>query len=82
MDEKEHSIEMQYPFLSYIFKDKDVSIVPILVGEVNIAKQKEYGKIFAKYLNDDHTIFGILNNYIINQLYQVISVIGDVILFE
>ena len=31
-DVKEHSIEMEMPFLKYIFDKKDFSLVPIMVG--------------------------------------------------
>ncbi|MFA7709388.1 MAG: AmmeMemoRadiSam system protein B, partial [archaeon] len=53
VQKKEHSIEVQLPFLQYIFKkaNKEFSIVPILVGDVN---QEEIKRI-AKDINNEIT---------------------------
>jgi hypothetical protein len=51
--EKEHAIEVQLPFLQYIFQKagKEFTIVPIIVGEVN---EKEISEI-AKDINKEIT---------------------------
>ena len=43
-DVKEHSIEMEMPFLKYIFDKKDFSLVPIMVGHNNLMTNTEIGK--------------------------------------
>lgn len=41
-DLEEHSLEMQYPFISKIFNGKNIKILPIQVGQFSDAKQREY----------------------------------------
>jgi len=50
---EEHAIEVQLPFLQYIFKkaEKDFTIVPIIVGDVS----KEEIKTIAKEINKEIT---------------------------
>lgn len=45
VDEVEHSLEMQYPFIQYALKlegkEKDVKIVPIMVGELDDEEKQD-----------------------------------------
>ena len=59
----EHSVEMQIPFLHRRFDGKLFTIVPIYVGELDLPKMREYGKIFAKYLNDPSCVFAISSDF-------------------
>ena len=47
---KEHSIEVQIPFIKYLFPHAE--IVPIIVGEPDIDMCARFGKILAKLLKD------------------------------
>jgi AmmeMemoRadiSam system protein B len=55
-DEEEHSLEMQMPYIYKILqqagKEKDVKVVPIMVGAINCRKEKEFGKLMARYLEN------------------------------
>lgn len=42
-DEAEHSIEMQLPYIAHVLQGKDIPVVPIMVGSVSPAVEKEYG---------------------------------------
>lgn len=50
---KEHSIEVQLPFLHYVLKT-DYRIVPIILGTSNIAVCKEVAKILRPWLNQEN----------------------------
>ncbi|RZC38614.1 MEMO1-like [Asbolus verrucosus] len=65
VDEKEHSIEMQLPFIAKVmesYKDQ-FTIIPILVGTVNQEKQLRYGKILLNYLRDPQNLFVISSDF-------------------
>lgn len=65
-DENEHSLEMQLPFIHQIMsnsEDKNFKVLPILVGNVDLSQQREYGKIFSEYLNDPQTIFIVSSDF-------------------
>ncbi len=53
--EKEHAIEVQLPFLQYIFKKagKEFTIVPIIVGEVNEKEIQEIAKEINKEITEN-----------------------------
>ncbi|KAF8332335.1 MEMO1 family [Cantharellus anzutake] len=62
-DEDEHSIEMHLPYVRKIFEGKDIKIVPILVGAINIKQEKSYGEILAPYLDAPDTFFVISSDF-------------------
>jgi AmmeMemoRadiSam system protein B len=68
-DENEHSLELHLPYiykvLSKQFADsKDFpKLVPVLVGNTSAAKEREYGSIFAPYLQDETSIFVISSDF-------------------
>lgn len=70
-DEDEHSLEMHLP---YIWKRLEQThgegnpeayppIVPILVGDNNGAKEKEFGQLLAKYLEDPGNAFVVSSDF-------------------
>jgi len=65
IDEEEHSIEMQLPYLAHVFKNRldQVTFVPVLVGSLDIETEKKYSKIFAEYLKRDDTLFVISSDF-------------------
>lgn len=62
-DEDEHSIEMHLPYIYKVFEGRDVSIVPILVGSINTAKENEFGRLLAKYLDDPANFFVVSSDF-------------------
>eukprot|EP00123_Amoebidium_parasiticum_P012214 comp21198_c0_seq1/m.28795 comp21198_c0_seq1/g.28795 ORF comp21198_c0_seq1/g.28795 comp21198_c0_seq1/m.28795 type:complete len:293 (-) comp21198_c0_seq1:61-939(-) len=63
VDEDEHSIEMHLPYVCHVMKGQDFTIVPILVGALTTAKEKEYGTLLAPYLNDPHTLWVVSSDF-------------------
>lgn len=66
-DEQEHSLEMHLP---YIYKKLDLAgrlphakVVPIMVGAIRLAKEKDYGRILAPYLADPQSCFVISSDF-------------------
>ena len=61
LDEEEHSLEMQYPFLSFILERQKlrekVSIVPIVVGSYHHSYEKSIVETLAPYWKDSRTAF-------------------------
>ncbi|GAA5973133.1 hypothetical protein JCM11641_006284 [Rhodosporidiobolus odoratus] len=62
-DEEEHSIEMHLPYIRKVFENRDISIVPILVGSVSTAKEISFGSLLAPYLADPSTFFIISSDF-------------------
>ncbi|KAG9510590.1 Cyclin-dependent kinase 2, partial [Fragariocoptes setiger] len=64
-DEKEHSIEMQCPYIAHIMKDckHSFTIVPVLVPSFKSSDEKVYGGIFAPYLLDPDNVFVISSDF-------------------
>ncbi|KAJ3631564.1 hypothetical protein MTP99_012683 [Tenebrio molitor] len=65
VDEKEHSVEMQFPYIAKImenYKDQ-FTIVPILVGTLSQDRQLRYGRLLLKYLKDPQNLFVISSDF-------------------
>ncbi|CAD6576067.1 MAG: hypothetical protein CYPHOPRED_005862 [Cyphobasidiales sp. Tagirdzhanova-0007] len=63
VDEEEHSIEMHLPYLRKTFENKDIKVVPILVGSLSTSKEAAYGKLLAPFLADPHTFFVVSSDF-------------------
>ena len=62
-DVKEHSIEMEMPFLKYIFGKKDFSLIPIMVGHNDLMTNTEIGKALYDLYEDPKTLFVISSDF-------------------
>ena len=63
VDIKEHSIEMELPFLKYIFKDKELNIIPIIVGDNDFGTNKKIGEALYELYEDKNTLFIISSDF-------------------
>lgn len=79
VDEAEHSIEMQLPFLVhamfaptphrliflFAFRRNNVkfTVVPVMVGQLTRAQQKSFGDVFAGYVDDVQNFFLISSDF-------------------
>ena len=63
VDLQEHSIEMEMPFLKYIFREKDFSIIPIVVGDNDLKTNNEIGKALLELYEDPKTLFVISSDF-------------------
>ena len=52
--EKEHTIEVQLPFLQTIYKEDELSIIPIIVATSDIQTIKKLSKSLQRYFNDEN----------------------------
>ena len=62
-DVQEHSIEMEMPFLKYIFNKKKFSIIPMVIGDGNLKKNIELGKCLYSLYEDPKTLFVISSDF-------------------
>ncbi|KAJ1964626.1 hypothetical protein GGI12_001294 [Dipsacomyces acuminosporus] len=64
-DEEEHSLEMHLPYIYKIFERRidDIKLVPILVGNLGYAKEQQYGRMLAPYLNSKENLFVISSDF-------------------
>ena len=62
-EEKEHSLEMQLPFLKMVFGDRDFKLIPIMVGNLNEKAEEYFGGVFKKYLEAERTLFVISSDF-------------------
>ncbi|CAE8626386.1 unnamed protein product [Polarella glacialis] len=70
VDEAEHSLEMQLPFLAQLLLNSPLrgsrspaTIVPILVGQVSAGLESQYGRLLAPYLEEEGTFFVISSDF-------------------
>jgi AmmeMemoRadiSam system protein B len=47
VDETEHSLEMHVPFIKKVFGDKEIQLIPIMVGNLTKLKEIQYGDILS-----------------------------------
>jgi MEMO1 family protein len=62
-EEKEHSLEMHLPYIRKVFQEKEIGLVPIMVGDVDLKSVREYGRIFARYLADPSNLFVVSTDF-------------------
>ncbi|KAI0322724.1 MEMO1 family [Amylostereum chailletii] len=63
VDEDEHSIEMQLPYVRKVFEGMDISIVPILVGAIGQKDEEMWGRTIAPYLAREDTFCVISSDF-------------------
>ncbi|KAL7443761.1 hypothetical protein ACHAXM_009044 [Skeletonema potamos] len=65
VDEHEHSGEMQYPFIGKILTSvcpqREVKVLPIMVGSIRTNKEESYGKLIASHLADE-SVFTVISS--------------------
>jgi len=62
-DEAEHSHEMQYPLIKYVFGDRDIKIVPILVGSFSDNVEENLVNILSPIITEPRTLFIISSDF-------------------
>ncbi|CAN8066223.1 unnamed protein product [Agarophyton chilense] len=62
-DEAEHSIEMHLPFIRLVFADRDVKVVPIVVGSLSEDKERAFGSVLSTWIGDGETFFVVSSDF-------------------
>jgi len=62
-DEDEHSIEMHVPYIASVMRGHSYTLVPIMVGSLDITSEKLYGRLLAKYFDDPENFFVISSDF-------------------
>ena len=65
VDEREHSGEMQYPYIAHILNEcnkQNITILPIMIGSISKHKEQEYGTILQDHLIHQPNIFTIISS--------------------
>lgn len=65
LDEYEHSLEIQTPYLGYLMKDRshEVTIIPILTGKLSFEEEVNYAKILLEYYKNEENFFVISEDF-------------------
>ncbi|RKO98027.1 hypothetical protein CXG81DRAFT_17761 [Caulochytrium protostelioides] len=68
VDEQEHSLEMQMPYLFHIMADagktpSQWTLVPLMVGHTSAAQEKKLAAFLSPHLADPHTLFVISSDF-------------------
>ncbi len=67
VDEAEHSLEMQYPYLRLLFGERaekgEVRFVSIMVGDVPKAKLQEYAEILASLISKERVMVAVSSDF-------------------
>jgi AmmeMemoRadiSam system protein B len=63
VDEDEHSIEMHLPYIAQLVQDRDISVVPIIVGHLNSRQLEGYAQVFAPYLDNPENLFVVSSDF-------------------
>ena len=62
-DVKEHSIEMELPFLKYIFQNRKFTILPMVIGHGDFEQNQELAKCLYDLYEDPKTLFVISSDF-------------------
>ncbi|KAJ2005856.1 hypothetical protein GGI04_002074, partial [Coemansia thaxteri] len=65
VDEDEHSLEMHLPYIYKQFERRidEVKLVPILVGNLSLERERAYGRLLAEYLEDEENLFVVSSDF-------------------
>ncbi|OHS94239.1 hypothetical protein TRFO_11329 [Tritrichomonas foetus] len=63
VDNAEHSLEMQYPLIKYVFGDLPINIVPILVGSLNDEREQKITQILKPFIVREKNLFIISSDF-------------------
>eukprot|EP01095_Lingulamoeba_sp_RSL-Kostka_P005936 TRINITY_DN1807_c0_g1_i1.p1 TRINITY_DN1807_c0_g1~~TRINITY_DN1807_c0_g1_i1.p1 ORF type:complete len:192 (+),score=62.87 TRINITY_DN1807_c0_g1_i1:567-1142(+) len=63
IDEEEHSLEMHFPYIFKIMEGHDYNMVHVMIGDLSDKAQKEFGRIFADYLDDPNYFFIVSSDF-------------------
>lgn len=62
-EEKEHSLEMHLPLIKNVFGDNQFTLIPIMVGGIDVNLEEYFGKILSDYLKDEKTLFIVSSDF-------------------
>jgi len=62
-EENEHSLEMHCPYIRKIFKDKNITMVPLMVGDIPKEAWQEYAKVLLPLFEDERTLFIVSSDF-------------------
>ena len=63
VDLNEHSIEMEMPFIKYIFQERDFNVLPIVVGQNDYENNIKIGKLLYDLYEDEKTLFVVSSDF-------------------
>ena len=61
--EQEHSLEMECPLLKYIFGEKPLSVIPIMIGAISDETAKKVAQALEPIVNDDQTLLVVSSDF-------------------
>ncbi|OHT13043.1 Protein MEMO1 [Tritrichomonas foetus] len=61
--EIEHSLEIEFPILKYIFREKPFTLVPIMVGSISYKMCEKVAEALSEYASDPRTLFVISSDF-------------------
>ena len=62
-DEAEHSLEMQFPIIKYLFEDKNIEIIPLLIGSLNENVEEFMANLLRPMILTSRTLFIISSDF-------------------
>jgi AmmeMemoRadiSam system protein B len=54
---------MHLPYIRKIYEGKDITLIPIMVGQINAEAEAKFGQIFAPYYRDPENLFIISTDF-------------------
>ena len=60
---EEHSLEMEFPLLKFVFREEDFDIVPIMVGSLSLKQCERVAEVLKVYAEDPETLFVISSDF-------------------
>lgn len=62
-EEEEHSLEMQLPFIRQAYIGKDITLLPIMVGQLPPNQEEAYARSLLPLFEDAQTVFVISSDF-------------------
>lgn len=63
VDEAEHSLELQMPFIMHTMREQPFKLVPIMVGAIDPSSEALYGRLLGPFLDDPANLIVISSDF-------------------
>jgi AmmeMemoRadiSam system protein B len=62
-DEAEHSLELQFPILKYVFQNRPIRVIPVVVGYLTEEQEASAVAVLSPMITADRTLFVISSDF-------------------
>ena len=69
-EEEEHSLEMQLPYIRQVFSGRDITLVPIMVGQLIPSQEEVFARALQPLFEDPQTVFVVSSDFCVRVVFS------------